>query len=362
MASKSVPVVYLDSRDYSRMSNPRDANPSHIDARNRLLAMVDAGLVQLPYSWAHVAEMSLDRSTDADAAMARLRLMEKLANGQSLRHPAGIVSIEAATTPPQDRYEFGTWHPDPEGLRRRVESAVEGLRAFLESRTAAHRAAIYRLATDASVVFPVLPPQMAARSTFSVDTMRELLRLILDAEIPAATELYLSELTYPSAFCEAAAARGQPSGVAENFEYLRERSVQILHLGKERWKQFNRNSEFIKRFRNLPEDDLVPMFVQQLAPGLSVSDVRRLHGAVFATKVMAQLYRDSSATDRNIQPSDGGDILHSFYVPYVDAISCDGHIVQVLNRIKPTARILSGAPLQIAAAIEDLVDAHERTS
>jgi hypothetical protein len=104
------------------------------------------------------------------------------------------------------------------------------------------------------------------------------------------------------------------------------------------------------------------MFFQQLVPDLRVSDIQRLHGAILMMKVMMQLYRDAAATGRKIRPSDGGDILHSFYIPYVDAFSCDGHMVQVLKRIRPTIRILSGAPAQIAASIEALVDAHEHTS
>jgi hypothetical protein len=360
LSSKSVPVVYLDSRDYSLMSDPRCTDSSCIEARDRLFALVAASRVHLPYSWAHVGEMSLDRSASPNAALARLRLMEKLANGQSLRHPAGIVSLEAGSTGPEDRYELGTWHPDPDGVRHQVETVVAGLKVFLESRTTEHRAAIYSLATDSSVS-PVMPQPLAAVSIFSEDTMRNLLRLILDADMPGAIDLYLSNLTLPSSLCEVSAARGHPSGVAENFEYHRDRLVQILHLGRERWKQFAYNSEFVKRFRNLPSNDLVPMFVQQLVPGLCVSDAQRLHGAIFAVKVMAQLYRDAAATGRKILSSDGGDILHSFYLPYVDAFSCDGHMVQVLNRIRPTARILSGVPAQIAASIEDLVDAHERS-
>ena len=360
MSNKSIPVVYLDNRDYSRMSDPKSTDSSCVEARDRLIALVAADRVHLPFSWAHVAEMSLDRSTSPAAALARLRLMEKLANGQSLRHPAGIVSLEAGATALEDRYELGTWHPDPARVRHQVETAVEELKVFLESRTAAHRAAIYRLATDASVSV-VMPQSLAAASIFSEDTMRKMLRLILDANMPGAIELYLSNLTRPSSLCEVSVARGHPSGVAENFEYLRDRLVQVLRLGRERWKQFERNSEFAKRFQDLPSDGLVPMFVQQLVPGLCVSDVQRLRGAIFGMKVLMQLYRDGPATGRKILPSDGGDILHSFYLPYVDAFSCDGHMVQVLNRIRPTARILSGAPAQIAASIEDLVNAHERT-
>lgn len=93
-------VGYLDSRDYSRMSDPEHQTPDSLEARARLVALVSSGRLMLPYSWAHVAESSPDRSKQPEAALARLELMDLLAGAVTFSHPAKIIALENSDTAP----------------------------------------------------------------------------------------------------------------------------------------------------------------------------------------------------------------------------------------------------------------------
>jgi hypothetical protein len=338
------------------MSDPKTQTPEISEARTRLMALADSGRVVLPYSWAHVAEMSPDRSRVPQAAMARLELMERLAGTRTFRHPAKIIALENSGTIYDGReHTIGTWLQNPEDLRRLAYKGAEDLIALVASCTEKHRQAIHRHCDGAasSDVQPVTPTVLDGALPQAV--VLSLLRLALESDVDGIAELYSARFVRPSVFCDATAALGLQSGVAQQFEYLREGVQRFLLNGKVRWQAFTRNSEFQKRLSNIPRDYFVSSLAQLLAPGITVSDMNKLRGTVLATEVLCQLYQETSGEGRAPRRSDGGDVLHAFYVPYVDVFSCDKHLAEVVKRSGSSIRTVTGGPMKVALALEAML-------
>ena len=353
-------VGYLDSQDYSRLSDQKTQAPEVLEARARLTELVDSGRVILPYSWAHVAEMSPDRSTAPEAALARLELMERLAGTQTFRHPSKIIALENSDEFRGDReHALGTWLKDPEELRRLAYKGAEDLVALLASSTERHRHAAYRHC-DEGLRSRVQHPMPAGLSRALPEAaVLSLLRLALDADIDRIAESYQARFGRPFVICERAAALGLQSGVAEQFEDLRDRIQRFLVAGGKRWQAFTRNSEFQRRLRGIPQDSFGPILVQLLSPGIAVLDMKKLRGVVTATKILSHLYQETAGEGRTPLQSDGGDVLHAFYTPYVDVFSCDSHFAEVMKRVSPGIRTVTGGPLKVALALQALIDQRE---
>jgi hypothetical protein len=340
------------------MSDPEYQTQESLEARARLIALVSSGHVLLPYSWAHVAESSPDRSKKPETALARLELMELLANAVTFRHPAKIMTLENSdATASGDTALFGSWLHDPDETQRIAANGAQDLLAQVVVCTHEHRQVLRRICNEGEG--QKLKQPLAITQSARALPMRELLSLLqlaLDADIDGIAKLYHAELTQPSVFCKRATALGIQSGVAERFEFIRDGIYRFLVAGKTRWRQFTRNAEFQKTLRRLPRDFLVQKFCELVAPGVVITDHARHPGANLAAGVMHHLYSGTAGMGRNPQSSDGGDVLHAFYVPYVDVFSCDGHLATVLQQnLRPNTRIITGGPLKVVEAIESLV-------
>lgn len=362
MSMAKTPLVgYLDSQDYSRMADQKAQTPEAREARARLTSMVDSGRVTLPYSWAHVAEMSPDRSTAPQAAMARLELMERLASTQTFRHPARIIALENSDEVRGGReHTIGTWLKDPDALRRAAYKGAEDLVALLASSTEKHRDTMYRLCEEGPRSGVPLPRPPGLTNALPNAVVLSLLRLALDADIDGIAALYQERLEQPSVVSAGAAALGLQSGVAEQFEDLRGKIQRLLLNGKARWSAFTRNKEFQQTLRSIPQDSFAPKLAQILSPGVVVADLDRLRGVLTATRVLNHLYQETAGQGRTPRQSDGGDVLHAFYAPYVDVFSCDSHFAGVMKRVSPGTRAVTGGPLKVAFALQELIEQRER--
>lgn len=72
------PIVYLDSSDYSVLSDPARDSPEHREIRERLQSWARAGTVDFRYSQVHLSEMSPTRDDKVDEAVLRVGLLSDL--------------------------------------------------------------------------------------------------------------------------------------------------------------------------------------------------------------------------------------------------------------------------------------------
>lgn len=340
------------------MSDPEHQTQESLEARARLMALVSSGRVVLPYSWAHVAESSPDRSKQPEAALARLELMERLAEAVTFSHPAKIIALENSDTAASANTAlFGSWLHDPDETQRIAANGARDLLARVAVCTHRHRLVLRRICQEGEG--HKLQRRMAITQPERALPMQELLSLLqlaLDADVDGVAKLYHAQLTQPSVFSKQATALGIQSGVAEQFEFIRDGVHRFLVAGKTRWGQFTRNAEFQKTLSQLPRDSLVQKFCELVAPRVVISDLARHPGANLAAGVMHHLYSATAGMGRNPQSSDGGDVLHAFYVPYVDVFSCDAHLATLLQQnLRPNTPIVTGGPLRVVEAIEALV-------
>ena len=109
--------VYLDSSDYSTLSDTRRLSPEITTVRERLLAWAASGEVEFRYSGVHISEMSPQRAQDAGAAAARADMLVSLCGSHCLFEWHVLVESEIMATaqdsgPPTLVYSnTGDWFP-----------------------------------------------------------------------------------------------------------------------------------------------------------------------------------------------------------------------------------------------------------
>lgn len=110
--------VYLDSSDYSDLSNPRKQTTETIAIRSRLQQWASSGAVEFWYSAAHITEMAPLDAKYADAAEARAGVLVSLCSTNALisfdrLFLAELRGLESRSGPPSDVYsKTGDWFPE----------------------------------------------------------------------------------------------------------------------------------------------------------------------------------------------------------------------------------------------------------
>jgi len=147
--------VYLDSSDFSTLSNPQAlaANPQLPVIRDSLLAFAEAGQVQYRFSGIHVVEIT---HTTADArahALRRAEMIERLCGRNAMRHVYNLFVLDGAYVCASKRregaptcfpdYAFsndGEWFPHLGNLGRDLETAMQRdiLTVLKEKRVSRH--------------------------------------------------------------------------------------------------------------------------------------------------------------------------------------------------------------------------------
>lgn len=108
---------YLDSSDYSRLSDPR-ASTDMQRVRDRLIDLASRPGVSFVYSGAHISEMAPLEASYAEAATTRTNLLVKLCGRSTLISPDRLIDAELDRLKhrtPQGVLavvEDGTWFPD----------------------------------------------------------------------------------------------------------------------------------------------------------------------------------------------------------------------------------------------------------
>lgn len=124
--------VYLDSSDYSVLSDPKKAADAGVqDTLAYLRDAVGSGLIEVRYSIIHITEACHRDASSKPLAAARARLIAELSGSKVVRHFTDVVATEAVAagravrsgSPALD--DSGRWFPRMPKLGREIRQSVE---------------------------------------------------------------------------------------------------------------------------------------------------------------------------------------------------------------------------------------------
>lgn len=384
--------VYLDSSDYSDLSNPK-LRDEHEGIERQLLSWRDAGLIEIRFSFAHVAEMAPIAPAHIEHARRRAACIKRLCNDKTLLQEGEIASreIEAwASKVPLARTELrrddGVWMPtmDPADLEmppidQLLREAFEGIPKNRAARRRM-RGSYEQLLPQMLKTMPDLLPQLCREfgrqfpmSDAAVDALRDYLRG--DSEKVVLQQLLLhsckdlrlfvdwyalnwSQVTQVTEWIRNSGQKlfedlsGRRSAIEALFEARRNAGAtdeQITADAMTMMKKLPRKllASSMERLGGLSEThdaiDVAAAFA--LMPGLTTSAHHLV--AVFS-KTLTQTKRP-----RMPKASDFGDMIHAVYLPYVDFFRIDGFAAPELKAMKlPFDTEVVGKLVELPPAIE----------
>lgn len=390
-------VVYLDSSDFSVMSDPRQA-PAHEETRTRCAEWAECGSVQFVFSGIHLMEMSPTDAAFAPAATARADLMVDLCRRNALISIDRLIGAELdrikspnAPTPVAISPD-AQWYPAWGDMVSPVQWADASKEVYLNAKEHGMNRQQRRLLKRA--LFKEgrptkLASQILADGETPFDTtellerypMREqdaqvLVRYVLgQGTAEEANEAFYESLRDPSWMMRWFAqhhsqlspfvawlrdsAHGLLAPVEGLFEFVKrmqglpdlaESNYPPDLLTTDGWARFQDETllNVTRRFMKVLRPDIAVQFtaeeIDRRCPAIS-SFVRSLHSAI----------RDvTSKTPRRPKASDFADGLHAMYAPYVDIFRADAYMAGHMKRlIAPHGTIIVPKLDQLVAAIEE---------
>lgn len=125
-------LIYLDSSDYSRLSDPRHAQDPQLQrVKECLIESVRNGTVEVRYSVIHIVEACHRKPSSHGLAKLRAELMRELSGLRVMKFFSGVCADEVAVHQsgrlPSTRIgidDDGKWHPEIRGLGNDIQNAI----------------------------------------------------------------------------------------------------------------------------------------------------------------------------------------------------------------------------------------------
>lgn len=395
--------VYLDSADYSNLSDPKRATSASAEIVERLIAFRDARQVEFWFSGLHISEMAPLEDKSVEAAIARGQLLARLCQRNALVSFDRLVELELRAvyqgeSRPSNVFALdGTWFPDIGPLlepisRMKVAAMVDELIREQGGNRAARRAAMRKFSNGGVLRASVLvqlktrgeadPESLIAEYPMRPDDARTISEYFLGRASPADAEAALltslRDLVWMMQWFRTKRdqmsaisrwARGPAQAFHETAKQtavdvvvLRERVARIrasagshapnVELPVESaaaWrKQYMQGLPAVarnlaKRLWDIELDENLDLHpVQDTAPGLSTA-WKVMHESTWA-----------AVEGRNPRESDWVDGAHAMYAPYVDVFRADKFMTQHVRRAVESYGTI------VVSRIEDAVQEIER--
>jgi ketosteroid isomerase-like protein len=392
--------VYLDSNDYSTLSDPRTADRTEAQETLRYLRHATReGTIDIRFSIVHIVEACHRGDASKPLAVARVKLIAELSGPRVMRHPGDIVADEVAasrragTEVVEASDNNGRWFPRLPSLGRDVRRAVEaGIQEGTDSVALNRKArrATRRLVGTRERPGPVRrsafgdaasTAALCERYGMSERFVKE--RLFTQFTSGRTSDIQLaslveSEVFEPVRLVEHYLDRLERNrGIRNSVRSLGERMIDGVQKLRDTLDDLRRSTshtetksfdearagirttmadfrrsiiEAAMRAADMPEASATPPWLQA-APGERFMGVDAL-----ASVVEEWLVGVVGGAKHSRVPlvSDAGDLLHAFYIPYVDVWRGDRyarHAVRHAARLRGT---------EIAPSLGALVDCVER--
>jgi hypothetical protein len=364
--------VYLDSSDFSLLSDPRRTSTQNVDLLDQLKAWRSKGIVTFHFSGIHLSEVAPLEATYADAAQRRADLIVELCERNALISQDRLFGNELAIATGSKSVAMpahsakGEWYP--EGVAEispvsSLEMATNIKEAILEgapnreARRKAARKALRAGRPRKQLLLSIISgaregslEEILQKYPMREQDARVISRFVVgDATAEDASSAFQESLRDPrwmmlwferhhdqlTPFIEW--TRSPARTVVASLQEMARMAAEIRQtdamagtsladaiMSASKWASQQDElllriaTRLCKELLNLPPTELTAKRIDKCCPGLSVG-VRSLHSAWW------------TATQKNPRPpklSDFPDALHAMYAPYVDIFRADSFMTQ----------------------------------
>lgn len=408
--------VYLDSSDFSVLSDPQRATAELDEVLRRLTSYKNSGRVQFRFSAVHVFEAAPVGAGSQLAAQRRAHLMHDLCGSYSMIGYLDIMKAEAIGEAVHPYSDEGKWYPDITDLlpvniltaqkseldsmlkekgvnreqRRKKSKEVFGRRGFKSQAESLIAASLQDTIDDLRKVFPLSETELETLVTFARTGVGRRVAEASLRRVLTDPSWIVERLATGSGDLGAALGWLRPAGakLAQTLGDIAKQMIEVDQqldrtLSAQRadldctldldWKSalLEKNSALAQGLRDQKKQrwkNLVLSSTNALAENacadtdfpfqkaLTGTEARERFPGIF-TAVSVGLHstqRAAATNGRNIAISDYGDMLHAVYAPYVDLYRPDAFMKDAISR----AIICKNA---VVPRLTDLPDAIDRT-
>jgi len=383
-------TVYLDSNDFSALSDPKQLTPELMVLGDRLSVLAqDDERVRFVYSSASVCEMAPVQASSSEMAERRATLLSKLCKRNALISFDRLVAGEQLQVSKRAGALFepisgtGDWFPEMGGFMSPVDLASALREKLSESKLGSNRKQRRALASSA-FKRKLLNPAVVSAAVGSPDPamMKELL-----AEYPMRPEdasvlwdFVLGKASKSSAEHAFLESLRDPSWMMQWFERHHDRLLPIVAwlrdpaakaearlqavFGRLQSANSSNRGDPIKFLRGNQEKFISELWadvysrvtggpvdvdgkaIAALSPGLNV-----------AIRALYEVFVDAAVGNRQFKTSDFVDIVHATYSPYVDIYRADKYMAPYISRVvAPYGTTVVSKLTQLPEAIQRAVD------
>lgn len=386
-------VVYLDSSDFSDLSDPNRTSAQMKEVERRLIDWQRQGLIELRFSYMHVTETAATKVQYVDIAAARFSVIKNLCGYKCFIDPSQLLSQEVYKLtdsysdflPLEILNNSGNWFPPihdsdeledietvfidalmqiPDRVTRRVRQ-----KAFLNTSGKLNLKAREELINSSGIInefasklpIPRHAIEIATRSYLKTGSMNQFLdsvrKYMGDLEIVG--EWYAKDWDRISPL--SASLREIGFGLKEALlkavmAYQNVFDGQV-NTGHAKTSMKLARSYLHEMMRKLPDD-----YAELVAKSLGVDLVKRpswelTPSLLTLATVSGQVGKISTLSGRKPKISDFGDIYHSMYLPHVDVFRADAFTASAIKEAKlPFNTLIVGKFIELPEAIERLLD------
>lgn len=378
-------VVYLDSSDYSKLSDPRNATETELfRVKEFLLEHAASGAIDIRYSMIHIVEACHRTDFSRDLAIARSALIDGLSHKRVLRYFTDVIADECTTQGSNRTIAFdnsGYWFPRLEGYGSKLSNSLkDGLRdgfARVPMNRRQRRYIQKKFGSETNPRWDAIAELVGADATKDIETQygvsrrfveqRVLPSLVRNIEDEARLEREVFEevfnpvrfiANYVDSNDKNGKLRKSVSSIGDKLvdsvsTFKRDVNGAIDKYGREAVERISRGlrddgEERRQRLKRMLIDaSLRSRQSDQQNSELQSVECNTSAGVDALTQAFDYWMMDAFQLQnpRSVRCSDAGDLLHLFYLPYVDVWRGDGYSVSIAKRLSTHTK---------TAAVQDL--------
>ncbi|OLF52957.1 hypothetical protein [Pseudomonas chlororaphis] len=371
-------VVYLDSSDFSDLSNPQGNRERALAIKGRLEAWSEARQIEIRYSMTHIMEALAVDEKALEFAGLRLACIQELCGTKVLMDAITLMTHELSSVEnPQVFDDEGGWFPLAVVAHKWQRENAEGTALNRqERRQLAAKLRASRPTFDLAASLDELSASFPFKRESAADILKnpygfEVFQRALNDSLKDLNHLFAWHRAHwnrSTEFSGLLRASGAELGslVSEGAQQAGERYRELTELGIPEQEIDQRIQSLAKQVCEEAPQRLIDAFSDDLAPRAAPihASLDKTPALFVLSKLVAHLVKSSvlpRKQARTPKTSDLGDVLHALYLPYVDFFRADAATAHAINNQH------FGLPVTLVTSLDKLIEAienrlHERAA
>lgn len=375
--------IYLDSSDYSVLSDKKRETPELLHIKSELIKWSESKLVEFRYSQISINEAAPTKKEDIENAKNRISLIYKLCGKSTLCDPITLIEKELNNSS-AERLELsqilkdnGYWFPELDNIampnsKINIQEEITKIGLNRKQRRQISKNTSKNLQENmGKLEIETLTKQVPVTASVARLTRKYLAGKVNSDTLKAALADSFSDITLFSNFYETHwnEASSTSSWIRIQGEVLNNSFKNSIHLLNELYNEYQSDEaakkEFkkeIKKTQKLLEDEFPDLALEKLSKAVNTTNEWKatrdsapgIYGVfqIFIDKIKKATSEPSKPPQS--KPSDLGDLFHCLYLPYVDIFRTDGEMAETIRRGKNSPQTT------VVAKLSGLLDAIER--